>query len=44
MIVFDEGDKLFEQNDSINKINLILSKTDKPQMLFYSATYNKKVI
>lgn len=39
-VVLDEGDKLFQQSDSINKVRFLLEKTGKPQILVYSATYS----
>lgn len=43
-LVLDEGDKLFEQADSVKKLKSIINRTNKPQILVYSATYSNDVV
>ena len=42
VVVLDEGDKLFDQNDTIKKIKMILNELVDAQFLVYSATFSDR--
>ena len=41
-VVLDEGDKLFEQNDTIKRMKAILKEVKDTQFLVYSATFSDR--
>lgn len=42
IVVMDEGDKLFEQNDTIRRMKAILKEVTDAQYLVYSATFSDR--
>lgn len=42
VVVLDEGDKLFEQNDTIKRLKAILKEVVEAQYLVYSATFSDR--
>jgi superfamily II DNA/RNA helicase len=42
MVILDEGDKLFEQSDTVKRMKVILKEITGAQILVYSATYSDK--